>query len=461
MTGGVRGASWGRDDLIILADSSGKAWRVPAEGGAPEALQTQDVAEGTLRLTRPSILPEGRAVVFSSGSGRGGPGEVVILSLDTGIVTPLGISGRDPRVVASGHLVFVDVDGSVFAAPFDLDQRAVTGNPVPVGVNVSIGPGRAGDLSVSQNGRLVYVPAVNDDGVRDASLVWVGRDREEETVPVSGRPISRPRLSPTGDRVAMMIGNPPDIWTVDLARGGELRLTDGGGVNMYPAWTPDGASVTFASTLTGTSTIYSRPADGSGSATVVVEATGPVFPGSWSPDGTLLYWMQQQTTLRDLWMQPTGGLPAELLATPFNERAPRISPNGLWFAYVSDRSGDPRVYVQPFPGSGEVIPISTGPGTEPVWARDGSELFYRDGPRMMAVSVDSGSTFTKGRPRLLFEGPYLADPGGIIQNYDVSLDGERFLMVKPARATGAGPARTDIIVVSNWFEELQRLVPSP
>jgi len=348
----------------------------------------------------------------------------------------------------------------VFAAPFDLDQRAVTGNPVPVGLRVASRPGGVGDLSVSQNGRLVYVPAV-DDGRRDASLVWVGRDRQEKTVPVSGRRISRPRLSPTGDRVAVMIGSPPDIWTVDLARGGELRVTDGGGVNMYPAWTPDGASVTFASNRSGTFTIYSRPADGSGAATAVVEATVPVFPGSWSPDGTLLYWTQQQATLRDLWMQPTGGSPAELLVTPFNERAPRISPNGLWFAYVSDRSGDPRVYVQPFPGGGEVIPISTGPGTEPVWARDGSELFYRDGPRMMAVSVDSGSTFTPRPPRLLFEGPYLADPGGVIQNYDVSLNGERFLMVKPAEATGAGPARTEIIVVENWFEELKRLVPVP
>ena len=459
---GSRGASWGADDQIIAADTAGNVWRVPAGGGTPEPLLTSDYAEVSRTLYWPSTLADGRAVVFS-GSGSGG-GEISILSLDTGVVTPLGVIGTGARVVGSGHLVYASEDGSVFAAPFDAAQPAVTGDSVPVGIRVPVKPGGSVALSVSEDGRLLYIPYIpagGAGGTSDASLVWVGRDGEEEAEPAIENKINgTPRLSPENNRVVVTSGNPPDIWIVDLRRGGDSRLTEGGGVNTYPVWTPDGVTVTFASNRNGSFDIYSRPADRSGPATAVVDVPENVFPGSWAPDGTLLYFVQQQATLRDLWLQPTGGPPAPLLVTPFNERAPRVSPNGQWFAYVSDQSGGSRVYVQPFPAGGERIPISTGPGTEPVWSPDGNELFYRDGPRMMAVSVDSEEAFTAGRPRVLFEGPYLLDrAGSVVPNYDVSLDGQRFLMVKSAAPIGEDAVRTDVIVVSNWFEELKRLVP--
>ena len=139
-----------------------------------------------------------------------------------------------------------------------------------------------------------------------------------------------------------------------------------------------------------------------------------------------------------------------------NERAPRLSPDGQWLAYVSNQSGNDRVYVQPFPDGGQVIPISTGAGTEPVWSRDGRELYFRDGDRLMVVEVEAGTALTAGRPEVLFEESYDVDPLGLgLPNYDAAPDG-RFLMV-----TGGAGSRAQITVVLNWFEELKARVPVP
>ena len=142
--------------------------------------------------------------------------------------------------------------------------------------------------------------------------------------------------------------------------------------------------------------------------------------------------------------------------TEFNELGPRLSPDGRWVAYVSDQSGENRIFMQPFPEGGRVIPISSGPGTEPVWSRDGRELFYRNGNAMIVVSVEPGPELTVGTPTLLFEAPYLPDPLTLgSANYDVSLDGQEFLMVTDAETS----APRQINVVLNWFTELERLVP--
>ena len=141
---------------------------------------------------------------------------------------------------------------------------------------------------------------------------------------------------------------------------------------------------------------------------------------------------------------------------PFNESAPRFSPNGHWIAYVSNESGRYEIYVVSYPSSSGKLQISKDGGTEPVWNQNGRELFYRTGSKMMVVDVDTRTTFTAGKPRLLFEGKYLPTPA-TSPNYDVSPDGQRFLML-----TAADPeeqAQTEINVVFNWFEELKRRVP--
>jgi Tol biopolymer transport system component len=180
-------------------------------------------------------------------------------------------------------------------------------------------------------------------------------------------------------------------------------------------------------------------------------------PNSWSPDGQLLaFIVVNPTTGRDIWVLRFSDRKAQpFLQTPLNETAPRFSPDGRWLAYVSsDESGRDEIYVQPYPGTGK-WQISTEGGTEPLWNRNGRELFYRSGNKMMAVDVATEETFSAGKPRVLFEGPYVPTPRSF-PDYDVSPDGQRFLMLKATEQT----APTQINVVLNWFEELKQKVPT-
>ncbi len=181
---------------------------------------------------------------------------------------------------------------------------------------------------------------------------------------------------------------------------------------------------------------------------------------SWSPDGQLLAYTEvNPTTGYDIWVLRLGDRKAQpFLRTPFNEGAPQFSPDGRWLAYISDESGRFEIYVQPYPGPGGKWQISTEGGTEPVWNRNGRELFYRSGDKMMAVDITTQPSFSAGKPRMLFEGPVPADPVRRSANYDVSPDGQRFLMLKPVEQAQAAP--TQINVVLNWFEELKQKVPT-
>ena len=166
------------------------------------------------------------------------------------------------------------------------------------------------------------------------------------------------------------------------------------------------------------------------------------------------------TTERDIWVLPLSDRKEQpFLRTPFTEGAATFSPDGRWLAYVSNETGRPEIYVQPYPGPGGKWQISIDGGTEPDWSRSGRELFYRSGNKMMAVETTTQPGFSAGKPRMLFEGPYLATvfPNAMSAAYDVSADGQRFLMVKETEQAAA-PAQ--INVVQNWHEELKRLVPT-
>ena len=145
------------------------------------------------------------------------------------------------------------------------------------------------------------------------------------------------------------------------------------------------------------------------------------------------------------------------MASPGHECCAVFSPDGNWLAYVSDELGRTHVYVRPYPGPDVKFLVSEEAegGGEPVWSPDGTELFYRSGNRMMVVSVQTESTFRAGRPEVLFEGLYrtTGHPAGL-QYYDISPDGQRFLMIK----RDEDPAQINVVL--NWFEELKRLVPT-
>ena len=453
----IDGASWGPDDTIIFAVRGANTGllRVSAAGGEPEPLTTLEEGETAHRW--PHILPGGQSVLFTVVKGVGSENmEIAGLNLDSGERTLLVPGGSNPHYATTGHLIY-GVDGTLRAVAFDADRLAVTGDPVPVLESVVMLGNGAAQFSLSNEGTLVYVGGA-DVGIIEGELGWVDRDGQMAPLMQGNGQYQHPHLSPDGRQVAVGIaGDSVDIWLYDIERDSPARLTEQGR-NYFPVWMPDGTEVTFASNRSGSFDLYGKAADGSGNAETLLEKSTLLFPGSWSPDGTTLAFYEVTATDagRDIWTLRRDGEAKAFIATEFNERAPRLSPDGQWLAYVSDQSGEDGVYVHPFPDGGQVIPISTGAGTEPVWSRDGRELFFRDGDRLMVVEVEAGTAFTAGRPQVLFEESYDFDPlGAGLPNYDAAPDG-RFLMVR-----GGAGSPAQITVVLNWFEELKERVPIP
>jgi Tol biopolymer transport system component len=244
----------------------------------------------------------------------------------------------------------------------------------------------------------------------------------------------------------------------DLARETLARFSFEGNFNAYPTWTPDGKRIAYSSNKEGPQNIYMQVADGSGGLERMTTG-GTSVPFSWSPDGQQLAFVTAGATTEVDVLRISDHKVQASFATQVFRDAPQISPDGRWLAYASDESGRREVYVAPYPGPGGKWLISSEGGTEPVWNPNGRELFYRTGDKMMAVDVSTQSGFSAGKPRQLFEGHYLSNPLGFARpNYDVSADGQRFLMIKSVEQEQAAP--TQINVVLNWTEELKRLVPT-
>ena len=317
----------------------------------------------------------------------------------------------------------------------------------------------AAHFSFSSLGSLLYIPG--GIGGTERTLVWVDRQGAVEPLAAPPRRYNAPRLSPDGQRLAVeILGANLDVWIYDIPRGTLTRLTFEAN-NQLPIWAPDGKRLAFASDRAGPANLFWKLADGSGAAERLATSEHGNHPDSWSSDGQALAFHEHHpTTGRDVWVLPLEGerQPRPFLRTPFNEASPVFSPDNRWLAYGSGESGRREIYVQPFPGPGGKSQISTEGGTEPVWPRNGRELFYRNGERMMAVEITTEPTFSAGSPRLLFEGRQFSFSAGFGANYDVTSDGQRFVMMQASEQQQE--AATQINVVLNWFEELKRRVPT-
>jgi Tol biopolymer transport system component len=246
----------------------------------------------------------------------------------------------------------------------------------------------------------------------------------------------------------------------EITRGILTPLTSEG-QNFWPAWSPDGKQLAFPAMRSGGAVnLFWKSADGSGSAERLTTSEFAQQPFGWSPDGKMLVYHQSLDPESgwDIWVLPMEGdrKPEPFLETASNELQPALSPDGRWLAYVSNESGSDEIYVTTFPEPGGKWRISTDGGREPAWNPRGGELFYRDNELMMVVDIVTQPELRPGRPRVLFEAPYdLAPPFG--RNYDVSPDGQRFVMMMSSEPGGAP---TQLHIVLNWFEELKRLAPT-
>ena len=458
----IVGATWRADDQIIVGAVNGGLFRVSGGGGEPEVLTTLDADQGEVSHAWPAVIPDRQAVLFSVLATDAS--QLAVLALDTGEVTRLGLAGSSPQYVSTGHLVYAVPDGSLRAVPFDADSLDVTGTPVPLveGVMVKRTSGAA-NFSVSDDGSLVYVPGAAAEA--GTFLVWVDRNGSEEPINAPRARYQAPRISPEGRRVAVTIADQAndDIWVIETDRGTRTRLTTHPERDIHPLWTLDGQRITFSSNRGGPiRALFQMPADGSGTAEqLTTEPTSNQGATSWSSDGSILAFYHAASY--DVFTMTMGEEPVAFLASPFDERGAIFSPDDAWLAYSSNETGREEVYVTPYPGPGGKTPISTQGGRSPRWSADGRELFYRNGDDMMVVAVEAGPTFQARVPQLLFTGHFEQEiPGEGAPNYDVSADGQQFLMLSETGGeddVDASPPQ--ITVAINWFEELKARVPIP
>ena len=474
-----RGASWGDDDTIIfsVADPRGGLQRVSAAGGSPTVLTTVDGAKSEVAHMFPHLLPGAHAVLFTISSGAIDSSQIAVLDLQSHQHKVLLRGGTDAKYVDSGHLIYA-AGGGLRAVRFDLSRLEIHGDSVPVLDQTMTEVTGVANYDVSRRGNLVFVPGGAAASMAPPrSLVWVDRQGREEPIKAPPRAYAIPRVSPDGTRVALDVRDQTnDIWIWDLARQTLTPLNLDPGVDMSPVWTPDSRRIIWTSSRAGGNpNIYWQAADGTGTPERLTTSAPAQFPVSMSPDGTSVA-MFTGTALG-------GGLDVSVLtldrsiapapkmrtapliqgtATKFN---PEISPDGRWIALQSGESGQSQIYVRPFPAvDGGRWQISPEGGTRPAWSRNGRELFYLDANDLLtAVSVATGATFSAGKPVKLLNTRYYAGSttrGYDLRGYDVSPDGQRFLMVKEhgTESTPAPPS-TAIVVVLNWAEELKQRVP--
>jgi eukaryotic-like serine/threonine-protein kinase len=478
LNGPFSGASWAPDDTIIFASAGGGGGlrRVSAAGGTAAVLTTPDPKLRETRHLWPEMLPGGRAVLFTIATQGGDPdaaSQIAVLDLQTQARKVLVRGGSHGHYVSRGHLVYAAA-GVLHAVAFDSERSEIRGTPVPVLADVFVTENGGADLGVADDGTLAYVSG-SGVSVQRRTLAWVDRQGKETPIAAPPRAYRYARLSPDGTRVALDIRDEQnDIWVWDLARQTLTRLTFDPGLNRGGVWTPDGRRLVFAASRTGAAraggeeSLYWQMADGSGTPEALTKTEAQFFPTSFSPDGTRLLFDRSRPPAFDIAVLALDGTReiTNLLQTSFSEMSAEVSPDGRWLAYQSNESGRPEVYVRPFPDvNAGRWQISNEGGTRPMWAHNGRELFYLVAPiqagtpidKVVAVPVQLGTTFSAGTPHTVLTGPYVAS--GDSRSYDVTPDGQRFLMLKDVpEADNAAPRQ--LVVVQNWGAELNRLAPA-
>ncbi len=452
------GGDWTADNTIYYTPTYvGGLWRVPAGGGTPQQLSTRDTTTGELAHWWPQLLPDGEHLLFTAFRTPIDSARIEVLSLKTGQRTMLLTGGISGRYVSTGHLLYARGE-ALFAVPFDLGRLEVTGQPVPVVEDVAVeaSDGRAG-FAVSDNGTLAYLSATSFN--TNLEMIWVDRrGTTSEPITAPGR-YQGLRLSPDGRKLALDLARPGetrDVWILDLVRGTRTPLTSGGANDFAPLFTPEGTRVVFESERP-VFDLYIRATDASGPATPLVVSSFDKVAGSITADGKTLLFTHSLLPHAQVWTVPLdgSGSPTFLLGSESGSLAsPTLAPNQQWLAYVSEESGRGEVYLTRYPDvtNGRRL-VSASGGVDPRWTKGGRELTYRNGREMIAVSVNP-ATGELGTPTTLFAGDFWSHSNA--WSHDVTPDGERFLMLR--RPAGTEPRQ--VIVVTNWFQELKRLVPN-
>jgi len=451
------GGDWGPDGKLYFVNANSRVSRIPAAGGTIEVLSALDSAQGETEHDWPQVLPGGKTALVQIWHSSVGDSELGILDLATGRATSLIKNGVYGRYLPTGHILYSTLDGSLLAAPFDAARSALTAAPAAIaeGIQVDAQSGAA-QFAVADNGTLLYMPG---GGVGSEQVIWV--DRAGRVTPVDSvwrGNFTDVALSPDGSRLAVGApsGDGEQIWVKQLPSGPLTRLTFKGTTNTRPSWTPDGRRVAFISNRNGARNAWIQRFDGSAEAESLLVNPAQVDEVAWAPDGrTAVFRFGSGGTSgsRDLFLLAPGveSKPRPLVTGRFEEFGPAVSPDGRWFAYVSNESGRNEVYVRQLddPGAGRTQ-VSVDGGGEPRWAHSGREIFIRS-PRgeMMVADVSLGASFSARSPRALFNAASMA-VDGYHRAYDVTRDDQRFVMINRA-LNDVG----ELVLTLNWFTELR------
>ncbi len=442
-----QGATWSPDgDSIIFATGGvfSLLYEVPARGGPPKPLFEPEKATERDAFANPHFLPLAkgpRMLLFRLNSVEP---QIVLRNLDTGQEQVLS-EGTRPFYSPSGHIVYDTLDGGpLWALPFSIDSLKSTGEAFPIARNARF-------ASIAANGTMAYVDPAEGDQQR---LVWW--NRQGAKIGEIGQPqedMLHLDLSPDGRRIAITAiqrGDSVDIWLHDTARPTKTLLTSNPAGEGRPLWSPSGDQVIFFRN----NTIFGKFVDSSGEATRLLTTPLRSFPTDWSPDGKSILYLRpgEANSIRELWYlrrkeDDSGYEPVPFLQTRFNVEEGQFSHDGRFVAYLSDESGSKELYVTPFPESGAKWSISTNGARQPLWSPAGNELYYLEGPTLVAVEVKTTPEFSVGRATRLFSSDNFAPADS--HTYDVSADGQRFVI----REAVEGREPPTIRVVQNWFAE--------
>jgi eukaryotic-like serine/threonine-protein kinase len=456
--GGFDG-SWGSQNIVLFDGANQDSIRgVPVAGGPVTGVTSINHTGHEQYHCWPSFLPDGKHFVFlvatDSALAVGSQSFVAkIGALDSKEVKPLFLSDSKVEYDRAGYLVYV-LNGILMARRFDANKLELKGEPAPIAEHIVTQNGGAG-FSVSNTGVLVYQP---QGGLAASELVWIDRNGKELSKIGNPAPYRDVSISPDGKRLAYAFLDPQlnteDIWVRDLVRDVSSRLTFDPKDDIWPFWSPDQTRIAFASNRSGTFCVMSKLSNGTGSDEFIYKDTDGVHtgPSQWSRDGKYLAvgrYVQGQwdagvidvATRKCRWV----------LTTNFNEQYPALSPDGRYMAYQSDETGVYQVYVLDLAGTGGKWQISNTFGVNPTWRSDGKELFYFSRGNLLALTVSTGANFEAGTPVKLFD-TKLEMSGYRGRRYDVSSDGQRFLLNRQLGAT----TQSGFVVVENWSADLAK-----
>ena len=457
-----RGGDWGDDGFVYFAPiNSGGIWRVPEGGGAATEVTHLDTAAGEISHRWPHLVAGTSTLLYAAWTGPGNDEHHVARQTVGSAEHLLLVKGGDaPQYVVNPGLLLYTQQRQLFTVPWQPSQQDL-GKAVPVAAaehpNNNYGNEGTPNYAVSDDGTLAYISSGGSYDQR--RLVWINRVGTITPLSLPERPYESVAISPEGDRAVVQIREGTTrLWIYDFGRGTLTPLGTGTGSSQAPQWTADGRRVIYRGTRQGTRNLYWIPVDGSGDEERLTTKPGVIqSPTSVSTDGSVLLFDEvgpEEQGGTGIWVLPhdSDRTPRRFLPSSASGKDGQLSPNGKWVAYQATVASRQEIFVAPFPGPGERRLVSTDGGTEPLWSRDGRELFFQGANRLMSVTVTPGATFSASPPRPVQEGRFVATVNGNT-SFSITRDGARFLRIQP---TDQEPAITHIELVLNWFTALRR-----